>query len=257
MNLGFQILPKGVRYVQKSISLIGRKNYTLSNGLKIHIPTLNEIRGENDYNEVEYFQLISPFICTSSDFMVELYDKGVNFQDLSDDYLFFATLMVATDNKFDYRNLFEGVGVCDFQVVEDVNGSIYVFDEESKIIINREIYEEISDVLCKMHFREKKHKKYSNKFSFEKAIEFEKKRVQRAKERKRESELDSLILFATCNNGFKYNLENVGNLTIYDFYSSIRQLQKNEHVDNLFLGGYTGNLDLSKIAPDELNKFKI
>lgn len=243
--------------MQKSISLIGRKNYTLSNGLKIHIPTLNEIRGENDYKELEYFQLVSPFICTPTDFMVELYDKGINFQDLNDDYIFFATLMVATDNKYNYSNLFEGVGICNFQVVEDVDGSVYVFDKENKIIINREIYEEISAVLCKMHFREKKHRKYSNKFSFEKAIEFEKKKAQRAKEKKQESELDCLILFATCNNGFKYNLDNVGSLTIYDFYSSIRQLQKNEHVDNLFLGGYTGNVDLSKIASDELNKFKI
>lgn len=243
--------------MQKNISLRGRSFYTLSNGLKIHIPTLNEIRGENDNNETEYFQLISPFICTSTDFMVELYDKGVNFQDLSDDYIFFATLMVATDNKCDYSNLFEGVGVCDFQVVEDVDGSVYVFDEENKIIINREIYEEISEVLCKMHFRKKEHRHFINKRSLEMGVAIKRKEINRAKREKKESELDKLILYLVCNSGFKYNFKDIGELSIYDFYSSLRQIQKNIHVDNLMMGGYSGNIDFSNISPDELDRFKI
>lgn len=243
--------------MQKSVSLLGRKSYTLSNGLKIHIPTVNEIRGGSDHDQTAYFQLITPFVCTSTDFMVELHDKGVNFQDFSDDFTFTASLIMASKDEPDYSRLFEGVKDCYFDVVEDADSNVYILDRQNEILINREMYEEISAVLCKMHFREKKHRKFSNKLSYEKAVEFEKKKIERAKRNKQESDMDSLILFAVCTDGFKYNFESIGELSVYDFYSSIRQIQKSEHVDNLFLGGYTGNVDLTKIATDELNKFKV
>lgn len=245
-----------------NISLLGRKSYTLSNGLKIHIPTVNEIRGENDYNEIEYFKLTTPFVCTSTDFMVDLYDKGIDFQTLDDDYAFCASLIIGNESEkdIDYSKLFEGANACNFEVVQDVDGggSIYIFDKDNGIIIDRGIYEEISNVLCKMHFRKKEHRRYSNKKSLEKAVEFEKDKIKiKQMNKKSESDLDSLILFLCCNANCKYDFETIGNLTIYDFYSSLRQIQKNEHVDNLFLGGYTGNIDLTKISESELDKFKI
>ena len=47
------------------------------------------------------------------------------------------------------------------------------------------------------------------------------------------------------------------NLTIYDFYASIKQIQKNESVEHLMLGGYTGNLKLTEFSHNDLSKFNV
>lgn len=70
-------------------NLIGRKKYKINDKIIIHIPTLSEIRGLSDEDEMNYNKSIIDFITTSTDYMVELYDCGINFEDLEDDYSFF------------------------------------------------------------------------------------------------------------------------------------------------------------------------
>ena len=69
------------------------------------------------------------------------------------------------------------------------------------------------------------------------------------------SEFDNMILLLVNNGNFKYDFESVSNLTIYDFLSSFRQIQKSDYVDKLTLGGYSGGIDLTKIPQAELDKF--
>lgn len=83
----------------RAISLIGRKKYTLSCGLTLHIPTIRELRGESDEDEMNNFNLITPFISTPTDYMVELFDSGIDFQIFDDDYLFFASTIERYSGK--------------------------------------------------------------------------------------------------------------------------------------------------------------
>ena len=224
--------------MQRVISLIGRKKYTLSNGLVLHIPTISELRGKSDEEEIHNFNLITPFISTPTDFMVELYEKGIDFQEFNDDYLFFATI-IEKYSGLNYGIVFEGVEVCEWKVVTD-GENVYVFDENNGIIITREIYEEIAEVLRKMYYRERSHREFCN---------------ERAIKNRTSSEFDNMILLLVNDANFKYDFDSAINLTIYDFLSSFRQIQKSSYVDKLTLGGYSGGIDLSKIPQTELDKF--
>ena len=239
--------------MQKTISLIGRRNYTLSNGLVLHIPSLKELRGECDEDEMKNFNLISPFISTPTDLMVELYDMGIDFQVFDDDYLFFAT-MIEKYSGLDYSLVFENTGVCNWKVVTD-GKDVYVFDEDNEIIITKEVYLELSEVLRKMYYRVRTHREFCNQRALKMAVKIAKKEYEKTMRDRESSEFDNMILLLVNNSNFKYDFDSIKDLTIYDFLSSFRQIQKSDYVDKITLGGYSGGIDLSKIPQAELDKF--
>lgn len=239
--------------MQRTISLIGRRNYTLSNGLVLHIPSLKELRGECDEDEMKNFNLISPFISTPTDLMVELYDMGIDFQVFDDDYLFFAT-MIEKYSGLDYSLVFENTGVCNWKVVTD-GKDVYVFDEDNEIIITKEVYLELSEVLRKMYYRVRTHREFCNQRALKMAVKIAKKEYEKTMRDRESSEFDNMILLLVNNSNFKYDFDSVKDLTIYDFLSSFRQIQKSDYVDKITLGGYSGGIDLSKIPQAELDKF--
>ena len=71
------------------------------------------------------------------------------------------------------------------------------------------------------------------------------------------SEFDRMILLLVNDTNFKYDFESVKNLTIYDFLSSFKQIQKSTYIDKIMIGGYSGGIDLSKIPQTDLDKFII
>ena len=237
----------------RAISLIGRKKYTLSCGLTLHIPTIRELRGESDEDEMNNFNLITPFISTPTDYMVELFESGIDFQIFDDDYLFFASTIERYSGK-NYGLIFENAGVCNWESRTD-GENVYVFDVENQIIITKEIYEELAEVLRKMYYREKNHREFCNQRALKMAVKIAKKEYERAMRDRKSSEFDNMILLMVNDGDFKYNFETVSDLTIYDFLSSFRQIQKSDYVDKLTLGGYSGGIDLSKIPQTELDKF--
>ena len=241
-------------------NLIGRKKYKINDNIYIHIPTLNEIRGDSEEDELNYNKSIIDFITTSTDYIVELYDCGINFEDLEDDYSFFIYKhIISEDSVFpsDCHLVFDSICKSDFRIVES-NGDYYVVDNINNIVIDRKIFNDISEIICKSLFIEKKHRKFANERSRKYAVEREKKVRERNKNKhKTSSNLDEVILFAVNNSNFKYDFNNVMNLTIYDFYASIKQIQRNESVEHLMLGGYTGNLKLTEFSHNDLSKFNV
>ncbi len=233
-------------------SLIGRDKYKISNGLIVKIPLIAEIRGDNEETYHEYMSLISPFVMTSTDCMVELFEQGIDFQDLEDDWIFFCLNMTMGLER-DYSMLFPELELCKFDVVEH-GDELFVVEKNNNLIISRKEYEEISEVLCKANFIEKKHRKFANQRALEKAVSMEKKKRERRSKEER-NQLDELILFAANNKNFKYDFDSVNKLSLYTFYACVKQIQNDNHIDNLMLGGYTGNVDLSKLSSNELNRF--
>lgn len=241
----------------RSISLIGRNSYALSNGLVLHIPTLRELRGNSDFDEMRNFSLVTSFIATPTDCMVELFEQGIDFQTFDDDYLFFAAT-IEKQSGLDFGLIFEGAGICNWDVrVNPETNEVFVFDESNEIIITRGIYEEITEVLRKMYYREYTHREFCNRKALEMAVKLAKKEYKRAMMDRSSSEFDRMILLLVNDTNFKYDFESVKNLTIYDFLSSFKQIQKSTYIDKLMIGGYSGGIDLSKIPQTDLDKFII
>ena len=183
------------------VSLIGRDKYRISTGLIIKIPLIGEIRGDNEETYHQYMSLISPFVMTSTDCMVELFEQGIDFQELADDWIFFC-LNIGTEVDKDYSLLFPELGVCNFKVIGN-SDELFVVEKYNNIVISKKDYEEISNVVCKANFIEKKHRKFANYRALEKAVNMEKKKINRRSNEQR-NQLDELILFAANNKNFKY-----------------------------------------------------
>lgn len=243
-------------YVARNISLLCRRKYKLKCGITLHIPTIGEIRGESDEDVEEYYSLLTPFVSTPSDFIVELYDKGIDFQTITDEYLFFLTMLSSLPPK-DYHLIFEGAGNITWMARTGEDGDPIIYDLDYGIVIDRQAYEEISETLRLMHYKEKTHIECCNKRAYEMVVKIERKKKRIAERDKNYNQFDAMILFLVNNANFKYDFQTVRTLSIYDFLSSSKQILKSEHVDKLLIGGYSGGIDLSKIPKTELDKFKL
>lgn len=244
----------------KNVSLIGRRKYKINEDLYLYIPTIGEIRGDCDEDEMNYQAMINLFMATSTNYMVELDAMGINFENISDWQLFGILF-----NGLNGRNLslLFGINVVanfQMQVCNEDNSIFYIVDEKANIKITQDIYEKISNMLCKINNVTKEHRKFSNEFSRKHAIERQIKVNQRNKERNKESsssQLDNYITALVCTADFPYNYETVLNVTLYDFIASVKQIKKKYAVDNYHLGIYTGNIDInkSKISQKDLDWF--
>ena len=86
------------------ISFLNRKKYKANDDIIIHIPTIREIRGENEdeleENEKKYFNFLQIFTSTPSSMMVALDDVGIDFTTISE-YELFLILFKAMKNDVD------------------------------------------------------------------------------------------------------------------------------------------------------------
>lgn len=243
----------------ENVSLVSRRKYKIQENISIYIPTIGEIRGECDEDEINYREMINIFMVTSTNYMVDLDKIGINFENISD-WQMFGMLFESLNGK--NLSLLFGINVIanfELYMCNEDKSVFYIYDKNTNIKITQDIYEKISNIICKMNNVTKEHRKFSNDFSRKHAIERQIKVSNRNKEKNNNttSYLDNLITALVCTADFPYNYETVLNVTIYDFISSVKQIKKKYAVDNYHLGIYTGNIDLnkSKISPKDLDWF--
>ena len=244
----------------KNVSLIGRRKYKINEDISVYIPTIGEIRGDCDEDEIGYQEMVNLFMVTSTNYMVELDNMGINFENISDWQLF--GMLFSGLNGRNLSLLFGVDAIANFQMqmCNEDNSIFYIIDEKANIKITQEEYEKISIILCKINNVTKEHRKFSNEFSRKHAIERLITVSKRNKERNKNSSssyLDNYITALVCTADFPYNYETVLNVTLHDFIASIKQIKKKYSVDNYHLGIYTGNIDInkSKISQKDLDWF--
>lgn len=226
-------------------NLLGKKNYRISDEITVHIPLVEELK--NPENISEYMQLISVFVNTPCDMMAELDDCGIDYTQISEynlfEMLFFALIHSGKPSK--WKLLFEKPD----------------FDEivrNPKIVMNQEIYFRISNLIRQIFFIEKNMEYYNvpEPETRKYIINRQKKKNQRlALHKKNDGFLDGIILMLVNNKNFKYDFESINKISVYDLYASFKQIFKNIEVDGLMNGYYFGNVDISKLKSDALNRF--
>lgn len=125
--------------------------------------------------------------------------------------------------------------------------------EEITIVIDRFIYQIISDYLCDTHGFKKKVEHAGNEFTKRYLIQESRDKLQENKNYKFESMLYPLISSMINSEGFKYSHEQVWNMKINAFMDSVQRIQKIKNVGYTMQGIYGGNIDSSKISKNELN----
>ena len=251
--------------MNNSFSLLGRKEYPLTEKITVHIPLVSELRESYDV-EMGYYVLVSNFIRTPCDAMVELDDIGIDYTKVKEYELFIMLFMGLLKNrenvKCKYWNLiFPYLDINDLSV-SVVDEEYVVVDNNNEVVINSEIYDSLSNLLRQITNTEKnmEHYKVPEEETRKYIISRQRLKQKRVLERqlkngkKSSSALDGVILLLVNNCNFKYNFETVGQITIYDLYACLKQIYTDRDVDGIWSGYWNGNVDLKKIDNSKLNR---
>ena len=241
----------------ENLSLISRKTYKYNDNIIINIPTLRQVRGENDSEESMFWNDINLFVQTPSDMISELDSMGIDFEQVSDYELFILLFFIRKkmDNKHD-SILFKNLSLWDLEIT-DMEGKTVFVDSSGTTIIDETVYSDIAQIISTFtgHKRTPK-KKFGNAFAKKKRIEQDYRQKEKARNSKKEQSnfLDKIILRLVCNANFPYNFETIQDVTIYDLIYSLKQIEKDIEVTDLMQSRLVGN-DLTKIPREQLSRF--
>ena len=232
-------------------NLLFQRQYKINDSISITIPTVGEILADED----AYYGLVSVLTAMPIDLMVQLDDAGIDFTKINEYELFLMMFSEIKSPEVDTSLVFGGLNLSKFEMaVNEQNGNVVLFNKENGgIVIDRAIHGQIADVLRKIHHLEKNVRKPANDEARKFMIKRARDKMRRNKNRKFDSQLESLIVAMVNTEQYKYDFEGTRELSIYQFNESVRQVIKKVDYDNRMFGVYTGTISAKDLSQDELN----
>lgn len=223
-------------------SLLKLPSINILPNLIIRIPTVGEILED----EQHYYSLISSLTATPFQYMVQLDDMGIDFTKITDYELFL--MLFPSFALTDMNILFGDISFSDISVCKsNANDQLVLYSPKNNIVIDKLIYEKIVESIRKIHNLKKENRKPGNDEAKEFRIKLERKKQKRNANKPYEPYLEKLVVALVNRPEFKYNYEQVDNLTIYQFNQSFEQINTSINFDNTMIGVYAGTVDTSKI----------
>lgn len=223
-------------------SLLKLSSIEILPNLIIRIPTVGEILED----EQHYYSLISSLTATPFQYMVQLDDIGIDFTKITDYELFL--MLFPSFALTDMNILFGDINFSDISVCKsNKNDQLVLYSPKNDIVIDKLIYEKIVESIRKIHNLKKENRKPGNDEAKEFRIKLERKKQKRNASKPYEPYLERLVVALVNRPEFKYNFEQVDNLTIYQFNQSFEQINASINFDNTMIGVYAGTVDTSKI----------
>lgn len=220
----------------------------INDQITIYQPSILDIA---KYGETHYFNIVYKICSIPSDYKSELWDLGYNYSKL-DDFELFVLLTRDVDME-DTRLLFgEDISLKDMiPLIDSESNSLILYDENTELVITREIYTEVISFVREMHNIHPKRERAANKETLQLLVdEDRRKKMQRIKDASQESSQDSFLLpliSSMVNSpGFKYDIESLKNLGIYAFLDSVQRIQAINTAASISTGMYSGMVDISK-----------
>lgn len=229
-------------------NLLYKHEYPINDSIRIIIPSVGEIID----NEDAYYGLVSVLTAMPVDMLVQLEDAGIDFTSINEYELFL--LLFAGLKSQDTSLVFGDLDLSKFKMaVNEQNGNVVLLDEEHDIKIDRAIHGQIAGVLRKIHHLEKNNRKPANEEAKKFMLERARAKQKRRRNRKEDSQLESLIIAMVNTEQYKYDFEGTRELSIYQFNESVRQVIKKVDYDNRMYGVYAGTVNAKDLSQDDLN----
>lgn len=226
------------------------EDYYVNDRIIIKQPTIQNII---DLGEKVFFSTIAPFISNTTSFRVQLWDLGIDWNEISDFELF--SLLIKTVSVNETKIMFGDLDFSTFDLVGKPNddGTIIpiLFSKEMRMEIDEETYLKIRKYMCKMFDIELKDRFIKNKSLRREVIA--KARADMLKDKVEKSSFVQMISFALNHPGFKYKKNELREVGYVEFIDSIKRLQVYEATRSLNMGKYSGFCDLSKVPEEEFN----
>lgn len=231
------------------LKLYYAKPYQVTDKITIHQPTVGEII---DYGEQEYYSIVHNLTCTPTDMKVDLFDKGINYMEMTDFDLFCSIYPILTKDK---TQLF--FGDLDFTKFEygyhKITQEPILYSVEQDIIIDRELHNKIAWYIREINNITPKFELAGNKRGLKMMINRDRERQDMMKDKTFHSQLKPLISAMMRYPAFKYKKDELIECGIYEFMDCVVGAQIYVSSTALMQGSYSGMIDTSKINQREFN----
>ena len=210
--------------------------------LSVRIPTVGEILED----EKSYYTLINSLTATPFQYMVQLDDMGIDFTTINDYQLFL--LIFPSFAKTDMSILFGNINFSDIEVgTNPQNDSTILYSKNNGIIIDELVYSEIVKAIRKINGLQRENRKPGNDEAKKFRLELERKKQKRNARKPYDPYLEKMVVALVNRPEFKYNYEQVEDLSIYQFNKSFEQIKTSINFDNTMIGVYAGTVDVNKL----------
>ena len=260
---------KKKEYSFDKLALLFMEDYEVK-GIKISQPTINDILHVGESN---FYQALSPFLYNSTSIRVMLWEAGIDWCNVKDIEVFDILNNIQKQNKEILRQvigdevdkrenplniLFKDIDITAFNLYkekakeEDSEEKLCLYSPVYDIKLYEEDYMEIAEYIREMLNIHPKVEKAKGKTAKRWMIDEDK---MNALHRDEKNTSTLLPLVSACVNhpGFKYKLQELREVGIYQFMDAVQRLQIYESSRALLQGSYSGFCDTSKVPQDNFN----
>lgn len=229
----------------------------LDGTLTIYQPTIGDIV---KIGEDKFYQTLNIFIANTTSYRLMLWEVGVDWNVISDFELF---MMIYKGINADVSNLLFNIdlSLCEpysLTLGEDTQPILLYNQDGKQIVINEEVYNHMHQYLQNVFSMFPEEKLTKDPVMKHWLIDKDKRQLAREEKKKDKESFSMRSIISSCVNhpGFKYNLKQLKEVGVCEFYDSVRRLQTYESATALLKGMYSGFVDGSKIKPDDYNFMK-
>lgn len=234
---------KKPKYHFDKLKMYFGEDYTI-HGITISIPKIRDIL---KIGEVDFYKSLSPFLNNPTTTRVMLYEN-FNHKDWTktQDIEVFYILLHMVENKKPLKLLFKNFLFDDLQLIqlnEELSPTgipcLALVSQSQNFVITEDEYMELAEYIREMMHVHPKVEKINGKSGKLWAIQEDKMNAAQAKE-KGESTLLPLVSACVNHPGFKYKLEELKDVNIYQFMDSVNRLQTYERSVAAIHGAFGG-----------------
>lgn len=229
---------------------------TASGSIEIILPTLGDVIR---VGQKRFYSTLNIFTTNTTSYRLLLWKQGIDWNKISD-FELFCMLYKEIDDEIAQMFL-KGIILSDFNLYTkkvDDDETIILYNQKTDVEINEEVYQNIAQYL-RIAFNTHPEEKITKDEGLKSAYIRKDESALRQAELNGDSDDSSLQpLISACINhpGFKYNLKEVMDISICEFFDSIKRLQLYENSTAIMKGLYSGMVDGSKINPESYNFMK-
>lgn len=224
-------------------------------GIKISMPKIGEIL---EIGEKKFYSAVMPFVSNSTSIRVLLYKIGKDWNKVSDIETFYFLIHTTVHDLSPLKLLFKDITFDDITLLdigedEDGKQKFVLYSPSQDLLINEDNYNEIAEYIREVMNQHPKVEKARGKETKKSMIWEDEMKILNQKENGNESILLPLISSCINHPGFKYNLQELRDVGLYQFMDSVKRIQKYENGIAALHGGFSGFVSFKDIPEDTLN----
>ena len=224
--------------------------------ITVYQPTIGDIV---NFGEAEFYTMLHVFIANTTSYRLPLWEIGLDWNILSDFDLF--TLLYQQTNPEAVKLIFGDLDFAKFDLYKRGDNTMLLKHSETGVEITEDVYLHFSQYLQNVFNIHPEEKMTDDPVLKQWYINKDKgaiKNQQMKKEKGDDTSSSLLSVISSCVNhpGFKYNIEELTNVGVCQFFDSVSRLQVYESSTALLKGMYSGFIDTKGINSDAYNFMK-